>query len=117
MTDKPTRVTADVSQYPDLVVIYLGMRVKKLRGVKTLLSFGPKIQASVQARPDGLLLHEYLVYSLLPPHFIDMPPLGFAKFAPTEPARGTMFSARRRLGRSQESKLPPAVSEDALYRS
>jgi hypothetical protein len=28
-----------------------------------------------------------------------------------------MFSARRRLGRAEESKLPPAVSEDALYRS
>ena len=134
-----------------------------------MLSFGPKIQASVNARPDGLLLHEYLVFSVLPPHpglrqylrdfdslehwartfphkqwwqdflhdtggtgfwheaylrggtmesvFIDMPPVGFARFAPAVPARGTMFSARRRLGRAEESKLPPAVSEDALYRS
>ena len=31
-------------------------------------SFGPKIAKSVQARPDGLLLHENLVFSLFPPH-------------------------------------------------
>ena len=157
--DKPNRITADLEQYPDLVVVYLGMRVRTPRGLKTLLSFGPKIQASVNARPDGLLLHEYLVFSVLPPHlgmrqywrdfdslerwartlphkqwwqdflhdtggtgfwheaylrggtmesvFIDMPPVGFARFAPVEPARGTMFSARRRLGRAEESELPP----------
>ena len=37
--------------------------------------------------------------------FIDMPPVRFARFAPVEPARGTMFSARRRLGRAEESEL------------
>jgi Domain of unknown function (DUF4188) len=166
MTDKPARVTADMSQYPDLVVIYFGMRVKSLQGLRTLYGFGPKVQASVNGRPDGLLLHEYLLFSLIPPHagmrqywrdfdslerwarslphkdwwqnylndrggtgfwhetylrdgmesvFIDMPPYGLAKFAPVEPARGTMFSARRRLGQREESKLPPAVSEDVLY--
>src|SRR5579862_9388554 len=41
------RQTVDLSQYPDLVVIYLGMRVNKLRGVKTLFGFGPKISGSV----------------------------------------------------------------------
>jgi Domain of unknown function (DUF4188) len=64
----PTRTTVDLSPFPDLVVIYLGMRVNSLRGVKTLLSFGPKIQKSVEARPDGLLLHENLLYSAFPPH-------------------------------------------------
>jgi hypothetical protein len=41
------RRTVDLSQYPDLVVIYLGMRVNVLRGVKTLFGFGPKISGVV----------------------------------------------------------------------
>ncbi|HEY1272702.1 MAG TPA: DUF4188 domain-containing protein [Terriglobales bacterium] len=63
-----TRRTVDLSSYPDLVVIYLGMRVNRLAGIKTLLGFGPRISASAAARPDGLLLHENLLYSLFPPH-------------------------------------------------
>jgi hypothetical protein len=67
----PTNVdrrTVDLSQYPNLVVIYLGMRVNRLTGLKTLLGFGPKISASATAQPDGLLLHETIVYSLFPAH-------------------------------------------------
>ena len=67
----PTNVerrTVDLSQYPDLVVIYLGMRVNRLTGLKTLIGFGPKISASAAAQPDGLLLHEPIVYSLFPAH-------------------------------------------------
>ena len=63
----PVRETVDLEAYPDLVVIYLGMRVNTLTGIKTLLGFGPKIEASVKARPDGLLLHENLYFS--PRHF------------------------------------------------
>jgi len=62
------RRTVDLSAYPDLVVIYLGMRVNTLTGLKTLLGFGPQIARSVEAKPDGLLLHENLMFSLLPPH-------------------------------------------------
>src|SRR5215212_7096443 len=51
------RRTVDLSAFPELVVIYLGMRVNELRGLKTLLSFGPKISKSVAEQPDGLLLH------------------------------------------------------------
>jgi hypothetical protein len=61
---RPKRETVDLSQFPDLVVIYLGMRVNTWTGVKTLLGFGPKIARSVEAKPDGLLLHENLLYSL-----------------------------------------------------
>jgi hypothetical protein len=67
----PTRVnrqSVDLSGYPDLVVIYLGMRVNRLTGLKTLFGFGPKISASVEAQPDGLLLHENFLFSLFPPH-------------------------------------------------
>ena len=66
MPTKVNRQTVDLSSYPDLVVIYLGMRVNRLTGLKTLLGFGPKIANSAAAQPDGLLLHENVVYSLFP---------------------------------------------------
>lgn len=62
------RQTVDLSQYPDLVVIYLGMRVNRIFGLKTLFGFGPRIANSVAAQPDGLLLHETVFYSLFPMH-------------------------------------------------
>ncbi len=169
MARTPDRTTVDLSGYPDLVVIYLGMRVNSVIGLRTLLSFGNKIRRSVEAQPDGLLLHENLVFSVLPPHagmrqywrdfdslerwarsaphsqwwqrflrdrggtgfwhetyfrngqvesvYIDMPRIGLAGFAPTQPARGSMFSARRRLGLSEQNGPPPAISESELYRT
>ncbi len=68
MTTKVNRRTVDLSPYPNLVVIYLGMRVNRITGLKTLLGFGPKISASVDAQPEGLLLHETIIYSMFPPH-------------------------------------------------
>jgi hypothetical protein len=62
------RQTIDLSAYPDLVVIYLGLRVNALTGLKTVLGLGPQIDASVAAKPDGLLLHEPVFYSLFPPN-------------------------------------------------
>ena len=44
------------------------MQVKTLPGLKTLASFGPKIQRAVQPRPDGLLFHQLFVFELLPLH-------------------------------------------------
>jgi len=44
------------------------MRVNAPSGLKTLISFGPKIRKSVEAQPDGLLLHENMLFSLFPPH-------------------------------------------------
>lgn len=66
MPTKVNRQTVDLSPYPDLVVIYLGMRVNRITGLKTLLGFGPKIAGSAAAQPDGLLLHENVIYSLFP---------------------------------------------------
>lgn len=163
------RRTVDLSAFPDLVVIYLGMRVNKLRGLKTLLRFGPKIAKSVADQPDGLLLHESMIFSVLPPHggmrqywqdfeslerwarslphkewwanfvrdtggtgfwhelyfmrggmeavYLDIAehPLGFLNFAPAEPARGAMFSARSRLKAGGETKVAVPVSEEELY--
>ncbi len=62
------RQSVDLSGYPDLVVIYLGMRVNTLTGIKTLLGFGPRINHAVEQQPEGLLLHEQMIYSLFPPH-------------------------------------------------
>lgn len=68
MSTTVSRRTVDLSQYPNLVVIYLGMRVNRLTGLMTLMGFGPKISSSVAAQPDGLLLHETIFYSLFPMH-------------------------------------------------
>jgi hypothetical protein len=163
----PKRETVDLSQYPDLVMIYLGMQVNALTGVKTLLGFGPKISAAVNARPDGLLLHESFLFSprhvgmrqywrdyesleawsRSDPHrqwwqkfirdtggtgfwhemylrrggveavYVGMPsPVGLGRFAPVVPARGPMFTARKRAGIGGDSTAPEGLSERDLYR-
>jgi hypothetical protein len=68
MNGRVERKTVDLSPFPDLVVIYLGMRVNTLTGVKTLFGFGPQIKNSVDQKPDGLLLHENFIMSLIPLH-------------------------------------------------
>ncbi len=158
------RTSVDLSAYPDLVIVYLGMRVNTPRGLVTLLKIGRQIQQSVESRPEGLLLHEPLFYSLLPPHvgmrqywrdfssleswtramphrqwWIDfltkpsgtgfwheayssqggieaiydgLPSLpGLGAFAPSHPARGSMLSARKRLGLAGEAPAPPMAPE------
>jgi hypothetical protein len=159
------RTTVNLSTFPDLVVIYLGMRVRTLRGLKTVFSFGPRISAAIAAKPDGLLLHESVFYSVYPLHvgmrqyWRDFPSLedwsrslphqqwwkdflhdsggvgfwhetyfirggieaiyddlnqsvGLAAFAPTQPAQGPMFNARKRLGLSGDPAIPAPVQED-----
>jgi hypothetical protein len=159
------RTTVDLTAYPDLVVIYLGMRVRTPRGLGTLRSLGKEIQRSAAARPDGLLRHEMLWYSLLPPHagmrqywrdfdalehwarslphkqwwsrflrdpggtgfwhetylrrggieaiYDGMPEsLGLLAFAPAVPARGALFSARRRAHLEGAEELTPLVVAD-----
>jgi hypothetical protein len=68
MATNVERRTVNLSQFPDLIVIYLGMRVNRLTGLKTLFGFGPKISDSVTAQPDGLLAHEVFLFSLFPAH-------------------------------------------------
>jgi Domain of unknown function (DUF4188) len=62
------RQTVDLTAYPDLVIIYLGMRVRRPRGALSLFGLGPQIQKSWRTRPDGLLLHEDVIWSLFPLH-------------------------------------------------
>ena len=165
----PERITADLSAYPDLVVIYLGMRANSARGVITLVGFGSQIRKAVAGSPDGLVRHENVLYSLFPPHagmrqywrdfdslerwvresphadwwraflrdpkgagfwhetymrggqiesvYINMRPVGLASFAQREPARGSMFSARRRLGLGDPSEPESVITERDLYQS
>jgi hypothetical protein len=143
MNSRVERQTVDLSAFPDLVVIYLGMRVNAWTGVKTLLGLGPQIKNSVEQKPDGqnfimsviplhLGMRQYWrdfdaleAWSRSPPHsewwrdflqssrgtgfwheayfmrggmeavYDDVPVcLGFGQFAPLQPARGPMFSAR-----------------------
>ena len=73
MNSRVQRQTVDLSAFPDLVVIYLGMRVNAWTGLKTLLGLGPQIKNSVSQKPDGLLLHEEFIMSLIPLHLANAP--------------------------------------------
>ena len=68
MANKIERSTVDLSAFPDLVVIYLGMRAHSWVGLRTLHWTGGQITKAVEAKPAGLLLHETIIYSLLPPN-------------------------------------------------
>jgi hypothetical protein len=163
------RRTVDLEGFPDLIVIYLGMRVNAWTGLKRLLGLGPQIASSVAAKPDGLLLHEDFFFSIFPPHagmrqywrdfeslerwtrsdphrqwwqnfmrdsggtgfwhesysirggieaiYDDMStPIGMMKFAPLGKARGSAFSARKRMQREGVEASPPPATEEELYR-
>ncbi len=63
------RTTVDLTAYPDLVVIYLGMKVRTLAGIKTLFGIGPQIQKAADEWPDGLLhVDQGILFSLFPMH-------------------------------------------------
>lgn len=69
MASTVDRQTVDLSAFPDLVVIYLGMRVRKLGGIKRLLGLGPQIMKAAAERPEGLLHYENnIIYSVFPLH-------------------------------------------------
>jgi len=50
VNSKVERQTVDLSAYPDLVVIYLGMRVNAWSGVKTLLGLGRTLEHRLRHR-------------------------------------------------------------------
>lgn len=63
------RRAPDLSAYPDMVVIYLGMRINKLRGLMRLIGLGPEIKMAGELKPDGLLhVDNNILYSLFPLH-------------------------------------------------
>lgn len=169
MKTSVNRQTVDLSAYPDLVVIYLGMQVRTLWGIKTLLGIGPQIGKAGSSRPEGLLHFETnILLSLFPPHLMmrwywrdfesmerwarsephrkwwqeflrnsggtgfwhemysmrggmeaiydDVTkPIGFLAFAPSKTARGSMFSARHRLGVAGDVPQPDGMAERDIY--
>ena len=69
MTTRVQRLTVDLRDYPDLVVVYLGMQVNVLAGLRTLFRLGPQIQAAGDARPEGLVHFEQnIIYGIFPFH-------------------------------------------------
>jgi Monooxygenase af470-like len=63
------RKTVDLAAYPDLVVIYLGMRVRTLKGLITMMGNGPQIDKAGAARPEGLLHYENnIIFGFFPLH-------------------------------------------------
>src|SRR2546430_880129 len=63
------RRAVDLAAFPNLVVIYLGMRVRTFAGIKTLLGLGPQIDKAGAARPEGLLHFENnIIFRLFPLH-------------------------------------------------
>ena len=63
------RKTVDLAAYPDLVVIYLGMRVRTLKGLFTMMGNGPQIDKAGVARPEGLLHYENnIIFGFFPLH-------------------------------------------------
>jgi hypothetical protein len=62
------RCAADLTGQPNLVVIYLGMRVYTPLGLSTALALRREMRKAVNAKPAGLLFHESFYFSLLPLH-------------------------------------------------
>jgi hypothetical protein len=69
MAQRVDRRTVDLSAFPDLVVVYLGMRIRTLAGIKRLMGIGPQIGKAGSARPEGLLHFENnILFSFFPLH-------------------------------------------------
>jgi hypothetical protein len=58
---KPDRRTVDLSQFPDLVVVYLGYRASTPRGLLSLLRIGIGLKRIQATFPRGLLAHEFFM--------------------------------------------------------
>jgi hypothetical protein len=65
---KVERRTVDLASYPDPGRDLPGHEGQCPDRNQNRVRFRPKIANSVAAMPDGLLRHESMVYSLLPPH-------------------------------------------------
>jgi hypothetical protein len=59
---RSSKVSVDLTPYPDLVVVYLGFRAKGLRGLRHLMGFGRGFNAIKANPPDGLLRHESVLW-------------------------------------------------------
>ncbi len=64
MQGQTQRTSVDLSAYPKLIMILLGFRVRRLRGVASLLGIGRGLGEIDRNRPDGLLANEQLFFGL-----------------------------------------------------
>ena len=145
--------TVDLTKFPDLIVVYLGYRAASLRGLRSLLRIGSGLRTLARNTPDGLLLHEGMMFGLIHVGFrqywrdldsleaftramqhaawwrefgrdtggggfwhesyrlrggmegiyLNMPPIGFSRFAPSGMSEGPTRAARSRLDLSMPS--------------
>ncbi|WP_431958124.1 monooxygenase family protein [Nocardia lijiangensis] len=163
------RLTVDLRDYPDAVVLYLGIKVRKLRGTGYVAKMKAQLNELAAHSPDGLLAHESFWWSFFPLHvgfrqfwrdpesldryahsgehrdwwrrFLNDPhratsawheayfssggmdllytdmdnTVGWARFAPTEIARGQTYSSRGRAGLADRGVAAPAVTEADFY--
>ena len=63
------RTSVDLSGYPDLCVIYLGYRVRNLRGLASLMRMGSGLSEIQRNKPPGLLAHESMMFGFNHPGF------------------------------------------------
>lgn len=63
------RYSVDLSDYPDLVVIYLGYRASGLKGLRSMLQIGRGLRSIKLQPPAGLLSHEDLWFGFMHPGF------------------------------------------------
>jgi hypothetical protein len=59
-----TRKSVDLSAYPNLVVVILGFRIRKLRGIAAMLGIGKGLRQIQADPPDGLLSSEQFLFAL-----------------------------------------------------
>lgn len=146
------RRSVDLSGYPDLVMVLLGMRIRSVRGLFAVLRVGRGLAAIQRDPPEGLLGHDNFLWSLnhvgirqywrdleslerftrSEPHsrwwksflhdnggagfwheaysrngieavYLDMRPIGLARFAPERAPVGPFMSTRERLDRDREA--------------
>lgn len=152
MQAKVERRSVDLSGYPDLVMVLLGLRVRSVRGLFSVLRIGRGLAEVQRNPPEGLLGHENFLWSLThvgirqywrdlesleaftrsAPHagwwksfltdnggagfwheaysrrgfeavYLDMPPVGLARFAPERAPVGPFLSTRERIDRDKEA--------------
>jgi hypothetical protein len=58
----PDRRSVDLSEFPDLVMILLGFRVRGWTGLAALRRIGPGLRRIEADRPDGLLGHDNMLF-------------------------------------------------------
>jgi len=116
------RRTVDLSAYPDLVVIYLGMRQywRDFESLEAWARSEPHREWWSKFLRDsggtGFWHEAYFMRGGMEAVYIDVATdVGFLRFAPQSEARDAMFSARGRARRSGEAKGAAPVTEQQLY--